>query len=148
MIQTLTNEQVAEIKAKALAASSGEWSAGCFSREGDTSGCDCKYIFSDGYCGSIATISVDNGLQVGEGGNDSPPLEEAKANQRFIAAANPSAILSLIATLEAAQEENAKMREALKMLWMQYMLFVDVENDEIASKCKNYVEAALIKETP
>ena len=55
---------------------------------------------------------------------------------------------ALIATLEAAQAENAKLRQTLEMLWMQYILFVDVENDEIASKCKNYVEAALIKETP
>ena len=146
MIQTLTNEQVTDIKVKAKAATQGEWAPGCFCDE--SSSCECKYIFSEGYNGSIATISIDNDLRIGEGGNDSPPIEEAKANLSFIAAANPSAVLSLIATLQSAQAENAKLRQTLKMLWMQYILFVDVENDEIASKCKNYVEAALIKETP
>ena len=53
-----------------------------------------------------------------------------------------------ILTIRAQQAENAKLRQTLEMLWMQYNLFVDVENDAIASKCKNYVEAALTKETP
>jgi hypothetical protein len=49
--------------------------------------CNCASVLADGYFGSVATISVDNGKRVGEGGNDSPPLEEAKANARLIAAA-------------------------------------------------------------
>ena len=55
---------------------------------------------------------------------------------------------SLKAEIERLNGEYVGLRQTLKMLWMQYILFVDVENDEIASKCKNYVEAALIKETP
>lgn len=34
--------------------------------------------------GGIAEVFVDNGKWVGKGGNDAPPLEEAKANQRLI----------------------------------------------------------------
>lgn len=49
--------------------------------------CNCKWILAEGYCGSVCEISVDNGKLVGEGGNDSPPLEEAKANAQFIALA-------------------------------------------------------------
>lgn len=49
--------------------------------------CNCKSILAEGYMGAIATIQVDNGKSISEGGNDSPPLEEAKANAHLIAAA-------------------------------------------------------------
>lgn len=49
--------------------------------------CDCKYVLSEGYMGSICTISVDNGKPITAGGNDSPPLAEARANAHLIAAA-------------------------------------------------------------
>lgn len=49
--------------------------------------CNCAYVLSDGYFGSIATIQFDNGLLVGSGGNDSPPIVEAKANAKLIAQA-------------------------------------------------------------
>lgn len=54
----------------------------------DDCSCDCRSIVSGGYAGSICIISVNNGIaSISEGGNDCPPLEEAKANARIIAAA-------------------------------------------------------------
>lgn len=49
--------------------------------------CDCAYVLSEGYAGAICTIEVGDGKRVSDGGNDCPPLEEAKANARLIAAA-------------------------------------------------------------
>ena len=37
--------------------------------------------------GSICTISISDGKTISEFGNDCPPLDEAKANARLIAAA-------------------------------------------------------------
>lgn len=81
-------------------ATPGPWHPGCF--VADNTPCQCKYVLAESYMGSIATISVNNDLAVGDGGNDSPPVDEAKANLRFIASANPSAILSLRPAIEAA----------------------------------------------
>jgi hypothetical protein len=39
------------------------------------------------FCGSIAYVTVNNGKAVRDGGNDGPPLEQAKANSHLIAAA-------------------------------------------------------------
>ena len=76
------------------AATQGEWHPGCFADKKD--GCQCKWILTEGYMGSIATIEVDNGLEIRDGGNDSPPEEEARANLRFIAATGPAVVLKLI----------------------------------------------------
>ncbi len=64
------------------AATPGEWLTPHYSM-GSVS-CDCKYILSEYYFGAIAEIHVNNGLKVGEGGNDSPPESEAKANGELI----------------------------------------------------------------
>ncbi len=83
---------------------------------GTDSTCQCRSIVDEGiYMGAIATVHVDNGLPVGEGGNDAPPAEEAAANMRFIAACNPVAmreVLALARQAEALQRENAELREA------------------------------------
>jgi hypothetical protein len=50
-------------------------------------GCDCRYILAGEHMGGIAEVYVDNGKKVSDGGNDCPPIEEAKANARLIAAA-------------------------------------------------------------
>ena len=71
----------------------GPWHAPCFATVID--GCDCRYVLSEGYAGSICEVSIDNGIRlVTEGGNDCPPLEEAKANAHLIADA-PAAALAL-----------------------------------------------------
>ena len=98
-----------ELERLARAATGGEWIAGHFAN--DEHPCDCRYILSEGYCGSIATIDVDNGLSIDAGGNDSPPPEEAKANLRFIAAANPSTILKLIVAARSLPDSLATMEK-------------------------------------
>lgn len=63
----------------------GPWMVGHFAD--DDHSCNCTGILSQCYMGAIAQIRIDNELPIAEGGNDSPPLEEAKANGRLIAAA-------------------------------------------------------------
>jgi hypothetical protein len=63
----------------------GPWVPGHFANRDHK--CDCRYILSEQYHGSIAIISVNNGKLVSDGGNDAPPLEEARANAHLIAAA-------------------------------------------------------------
>lgn len=63
----------------------GEWSLPHFAD--DNVKCNCVHVLADAYAGSICAISIDNGLKIADGGNDSPPLEEAKANARIIRAA-------------------------------------------------------------
>jgi hypothetical protein len=84
-----------KLEALAIAATRGEWHAGHLAD--DDCECNCDYVLSENYMGSVCTISVGNELPISEGGNDSPPLEEAKANMRFIAALNPDVVLKLIA---------------------------------------------------
>lgn len=62
----------------------GPWIAGHL---GSDSKCQCQSILAEGYMGCIATVEVDNGRPVSDGGNDAPPLEEAVANMHLIAAA-------------------------------------------------------------
>ena len=85
---------------------------------GTDSTCQCRSIVDDGsYMGAIAAVHVSNGLPVGEGGNDSPPAEEAAANMRYIAACNPVAmreVLALARQAEALQRENAELRAVMK----------------------------------
>jgi hypothetical protein len=47
--------------------------------------CNCAYVLSDGYAGSVCQISINNGRSIGDGGNDCPPAHEAAANGRLIA---------------------------------------------------------------
>ena len=68
-----------------MAHTPGPWIAGCFVSE--NSACNCTAILAPIYMGSVASVSVDTGKNIREGGNDSPPLEEARANARLIAAA-------------------------------------------------------------
>lgn len=63
----------------------GPWIPGCI--VSDDCACNCTAILAPVYMGSVANVSVDNGKSISEGGNDSPPLEEAKANARLISAA-------------------------------------------------------------
>jgi len=83
----------------------GEWYPGHL---GTDSTCQCRSIVDDGrYMGAIATVHVDNGLPVGEGGNDAPPADEAAANMRHIARCSPDrirAIAAYVATERAARE--------------------------------------------
>ncbi|MCH7909569.1 MAG: hypothetical protein IIB38_08130 [Candidatus Hydrogenedentes bacterium] len=81
----------------------GEWSLPHFADP--TCKCDCRWILSEGCCGSIATINVDNGKRIIDGGNDSPPLEEAIANARLIHAA-PDMLAALRALVRSTSSTN------------------------------------------
>ena len=103
MTDKLTDEKLAEWEALAVAASPGPWHAGHLCR--DDHPCDCPYVLDEGHAGGICDVKVDNGLPVGEGGNDGPSREEAKANQRHIAFNNPDFALSAIAELHRLRGE-------------------------------------------
>ena len=62
----------------------GPWHVMCITNA-DTD-CDCGYILDEGGT-CIGQVFVDDGKLVSDGGNDSPPLEEAMANASLIAAA-------------------------------------------------------------
>lgn len=72
----------------------------------DTSSCNCRYVLAESYCGAVCTVEIDNGLRVGDGGNDAPPLEEAKANAHLIAAA-PELFYALVEVLQIARRNEA-----------------------------------------
>jgi hypothetical protein len=78
-----------------MAHTPGPWEVGHLCD--DSTKCNCRYIFGGGYMGGIGEVYVDNGLKlIGEGANDCPPPEEAKANLLLIAAA-PLLLEALIA---------------------------------------------------
>ncbi len=82
----------------------GPWHPGHL---GSDSTCQCKSVVDEGYAGGICTVHVDNGLLVGEGGNDAPPRDEAIANMRLIAAA-PEMLEVLKGILEYPREGNPR----------------------------------------
>lgn len=76
----------------------GPWEVPHFARN-DVQ-CDCTGIVCEGYAGAIADVLTNNGKPIGEGGNDSPPLEEAVANAHLIAAAPDLFEALMVATRE------------------------------------------------
>ena len=103
----LTSERRREIAARAVKASQGPWYPGHIGDK--TIECECRSILNEGYCGSIATVSVDNGKSIGDGGNDSPPYDEAVANGQFIAHARAD-IPDLLAEVEALEAEIVRLQ--------------------------------------
>ncbi len=65
----------------------GPWEVPHFVTATDDGDCKCTSVVEGGYAGGICHIHIDNGMSISEGGNDAPPLEEAKANATLIAAA-------------------------------------------------------------
>ena len=96
--------RIAEIKARVQAATPGTWSTPHLAD--DSCECNCTSVLADGYSGSICIISLDNGQKIGEGGNDAPPLAEAKANGEFIAHSR-SDVPFLLAEIEALEKRIA-----------------------------------------
>lgn len=101
------NKQLEELKAAALAATPGPWISG------DDS-------WSDGDNANITTeerndIGIIDIAQVNGGGSESDLdgsfRTEQQANARYIAEANPAAVLTLLAELEAAEQTLERERE-------------------------------------
>jgi hypothetical protein len=49
--------------------------------------CDCRYVLCESVMGAVCTVHVADNKPISEGGNDDPPIDEAKANAHLIAAA-------------------------------------------------------------
>lgn len=65
--------------------------------------CDCCYIFDEGHAGGIGEVYIDNGLPVGQGGNDAPPRELAIAYLKLLVGA-VNALPSLLDEVENARK--------------------------------------------
>lgn len=93
---------------KELVYTQGEWWIPHFVKNhNDPAGCKCTFVLHEGYCGSIATIGVDNGIKsIADGGNDCPPIEEAIGNAKLICA-SPKMYKLLI----KAQEEILHLKQ-------------------------------------
>jgi hypothetical protein len=127
MTQPLTHEQVAEIRAKALKATAGPWDVDIVHNEGTYGTGEDDYTGFNSYvvgCGpvndwkSIVDTSNSNVAMIEvDGDSDGTTAwdEIGRRNAEFIAAANPENILSLIATIEAAQAENAKLKALMEL---------------------------------
>jgi len=91
------------IRARADAATPGDWWPPHFSTNIETDGCRCRYILCGHLCGAIGKIYVHNGIKLAvDGSNDCPPEAEAIANGYFIASARTDIpdLLDYIAELE------------------------------------------------
>lgn len=95
---TITTEDLERMLSEAT---KGPWYPGHLCD--DTHSCNCASILSEtGIFGAVASVHVNNGLSISDGGNDAPSEEEAKANQRLIAAA-PDLARELLAARKAVE---------------------------------------------
>ena len=91
----------------------GPWYPGHFVE--DSHPCNCRSVISESHAGAICEIKIDNRKRIARGGNDAPPLEEAKANARLIAAA-PEMLAALEAQVEHLKgftDEELRRRDQL-----------------------------------
>ena len=110
----------AALRKALVGVTAGEWKAGCLGD--DTLSCDCASVLCLGYWGAVATVHYNNGLLVGEGGNDAPPIEEAKANLRYIGAFNPTVAEALLDERDALVARVAELEKGCDMI-MPYLTF-------------------------
>ncbi len=90
---------------KKFKGSPGEWFPGCLIS--NKLKCDCSCVFAEGYMGAVATVHVDNGLPISEGGTDDPPREEARANLLLLSQAK----CLLFALTEIKAHESCQMKK-------------------------------------
>ena len=98
------HDTIARLRELLAKATPGEWAAGHF---GTDSSCQCRYVLGETCSGSICDVSVDNGKLIADGGNDSPPANEAAANLQLIPAMK-NALPQLLDALEARESEKPK----------------------------------------
>lgn len=100
-------DKFSELKAAAMAATPGPWISGDDSwSDGDNANISTEERYDSGI---INIAQVEGGGS--ESGFDEPFSTEQQANAAFIAAANPAAVLELLAELEA-NKQYAKERDA------------------------------------
>jgi hypothetical protein len=102
-------DEIARLREIAQKATPGPWAAGCLAD--DAHPCNCRSVLCESSMGAIATVQVNNGLSISEGGNDAPPIEEARANLRYIAAFDPPTTRALLDALDSLVEEVRKLTE-------------------------------------
>ena len=99
---------------KLLECTRGPWHGPDISDDSTT--CNCTGIVDEGYAGGIARVHVDNGIaSITEGGNDCPPLEQAKANGLLLAAAFDHALIGWAMASEAAL---VQWRDGSVLIWI------------------------------
>ena len=138
------NERLEQIRERLKGITQGEWSVPHLSDDSTT--CNCSYVLNEGYCGYICEVGVDNGKKIADGGNDCPPLEEAKRNGIFIAHAKED-IEFLLEEVSRLRKEFVKASNRASHEWTKapaFSTFVDLkhgpfgklldiyENDEIS----------------
>jgi hypothetical protein len=96
-------DKFSKLKAVALAATLGPWEL----VYDDWSDGDDALISSESRDGMVAIAKVEGGGE--ESGYDEPFSSEQQANAAFIAAANPAAVLALLAELEAKDKRIAEL---------------------------------------
>ena len=133
-------ERVIEL---AKLATPGEWSTPHLSQ--DLVDCDCASILADGMFGSVATISVDNGLDIVDGGNDGSSLATAKVNGALI-----PAVVNFIRDhgpeLLAALKNDARYRCLLASrdgMW-DALIQVDGNGNVVADSTNEVIDAEIV----
>lgn len=96
---SMTKEKRAELRKLAEAATAGPWTATK----------DFKRYWIE-----CAGQKICGGNAIGEISNDDTDADEAAANAGHVAAANPTVLLSLLDTLDAAEAEAGRLRKVVK----------------------------------
>jgi hypothetical protein len=104
----MSTEEWDDLESRARAAALGPWHACGEDRDGGSSVCSCRQVWctpSDALV-CVALTASDESYTAGEGFTE----ETANANARFIAAADPTTVLSL---LQRIRELEQRLREEI-----------------------------------
>lgn len=100
-------DKFSELKSAAMAATRGPWESVCdYWSDGDDA-----LISSESRDGMVAIAKIDGGGP--DSGYDEPFSTEQQANAAFIAAANPAAVLELLAERDADKKRIAELEAKL-----------------------------------
>ena len=146
----LNESQIAEIDQRQRAASDGPWHSGCLSNEKST--CNCTFILSPGHCGAVAQVCFSETNKTEDG--DNPLVEDAKANQIFIANARhdvPLLIESHRALMVLHEKKIKELSDVLKEVletgfngYMLGLVYEQVTRERVTSENLDKIEASVI----
>lgn len=106
-------DKFSELKAAAMAATPGPW---ILDNDSWSEGDNANVSTEERYDGRIVSIAqIEGGGS--ESGFDEPFSTEQQANARYITAANPAAVLALLAELEAKDKRIAELERARFIAW-------------------------------